>query len=181
MKHLLAGVTADFFRIGKTGPAIYHGDVLIDTGSNGDIFLRTGANASWYTRNQGTWEPLVVAGAISAQIQTVMRGIPVAVEVGVSYVGVSADTATADNELILSDSLLITADLEPQAFTEITLPSAEEGMSIVIKDEESPAGDYPIIVASDDLLDGQTVRSISLTGGALEIIFSGGEWRLVGQ
>lgn len=176
MKSHLTGVTATSFRLGLTGPTIYAGANLAEVGVNGDVFFRTGSQSNWYTRANGAWEPLIVPSIVAAQIQTVMRGIPATINAGVTYVGISADTATVDSDLIRTDSTSYTADLEPQAVTTITLPNGVEGVTIIVKDEQTT---YPFALASNQQVDGQP--SQETPEGALEVIFSGGAWRLVGR
>ncbi len=176
------GTTSDTFRIGLDGPTIHQGETapLDSLGIDGDIFLRRGSNANWYTKDNGTWYPLQVGGTIANQLQTIMRGIPTDIEPGVTYVGINPNTTTVDSEIILSDDIDITGDSEPQATTDIVLPIGAEGRKLVLKDERSPAGTYPIQITSTSPMDGSLSKTIVVTGGSLDIVFTNGEWRLVG-
>lgn len=107
-----------------------------------------------------------------------MRGIPTQLDGSTEYIAVAPDTATADSSLILADDMTISADAEPQAVTRIVLPiSPAEGQILTLKDELSPAGTYPIEIIGS--MDGVGEKDIVITGGTLQIVFSGGEWRLI--
>jgi hypothetical protein len=156
----ITGTVKDYFSIGKKGPSIRHGDTIPTSGQwgEGDLYVCRTEPPSLFLKSNGDWHPI--------NKRKVSQSLP----------GGSESTIAGGAHIIF-----ITAPNGLDEQTVLNLPEGEDGKIIVIKDESSNAALTPIHLVSADLIDGVAEYIIDGEYALIEIMFSGGSWRVVGR
>lgn len=179
----ISGTLKDSYQIGTTGPTIYRGaDIPLDAnGSDGDLFVITDSTAI-YSKIAGTWR-LLGTGAATFSSETTYRGVPLTVSSGTDFVYVKRNPYTFDSIDITFDDINVTMDNNPENWTDIILPDGPEGSTVIVKDTTSKASMFNIYVedTTADAIDGNVHIALTADGSDIELIYSGGYWRVISE
>ena len=174
------GTTVNRFTIALHGPTIWQGltPPSNEDGEDGDLYVVQTEAGGFYSKVEGAWSLIIDDSGSQSRVET-HRGVDLIVSSG-TLVVVVRNPYTCDSIDHTVDNLTITADNDPGEETNVLLPDGPDGRQIIVKDESSIAGTYNVVISSSDNIDGVAEQEITTSKGFLELVYSGGAWRVVG-
>lgn len=177
---LYTGTTEATFRLGLVGPRLHHGETVPDDvlGENGDLYVRTGSSPGLYSRLAGSWKSLREEETfVNAPVA---RGEILTVDPSATLVTVFRNPYTIDTIDMTIDTTVETIDSQPtNLHTTVVLPTGVEGQTLTIKDVSGLYEAFEIRVTG--WVDDAVQASMTAISSKMELLFSGGSWRIVGR